>query len=251
MLRYAKFRQDLLDPQPAREVYIKRPGGRGWPEECPPLRSANAFGFDILANFTVTFIQSRGRWRVEPDLVIDSDFEWAARDDASGVPLRQQYAWFWEKGQTLPHVISDDVWKHINNQVKVSSFLFMRTDPDELLFMTEVPNLRRPWRAMSALIETDWYPASYPWHCVLELDRDQRQIRIEAGEPLCRLIPVRRGDYRAGPMMAEEFEDFFERGQRWLATHGRVREDRRVDITRTYVKQMRPSRFELEGPRGG
>src|SRR5687767_4192274 len=57
MLHYFKFRQDLFDPSPAREAYVKRGAGRGWPEECPPIRAANAFGFDLLANFDVTFIQ--------------------------------------------------------------------------------------------------------------------------------------------------------------------------------------------------
>ena len=109
MLHFFKFRQDLLDPQPAKEVYIKRGAGKGWPEECPPIRAANAFGFDILANFDITFIQSRGRWRIADDLVLSSDFDWAIEETAEGKPLEQQYAWFWEKGQKLPHVISDNV----------------------------------------------------------------------------------------------------------------------------------------------
>src|SRR5438045_6126113 len=115
MIHYFKFRQDLLDPQPAKDVYVKRGKGRGWPEECPPIRAANGFGFDLLANFDVTFIQGRGgRWSVKRDTVIESDFDWSAGDGA-GVPLTQQYAWFWEKGQRLPHVITDNVWKEICN----------------------------------------------------------------------------------------------------------------------------------------
>ena len=142
MLHYFKFRQDLLDPQPGKDVYVKRGAGKGWPEECPPIRAANAFGFDLLANFDVTFIQGRGgTWRVEDDVVLDSDFDWAAHDGAQesgeGRPLTQQYAWFWEKGQRLPHVITDNVWKEICNQVKVSSFLFLKSDPNELLLMTD------------------------------------------------------------------------------------------------------------------
>src|SRR6185503_14852441 len=132
MLHYFKFRQDLLAPVPAKEVYVKRGAGKGWPEQCPPIRAANSFGFDVLANFDVAFIQSRGRWSVQPDVVIESDFEWAARDDSPGVPLEQQYAWFWQKGQKLPHVISDNVYKVIDNQVKVSSFLFLKSDQNEL-----------------------------------------------------------------------------------------------------------------------
>src|SRR5262245_31521091 len=146
MLHYFKFRQELFAPAPAREVYIKRGPGRGWPEECPPVRTANSFGFDLLANFDVTFVQTRGQWRVARDVVIESDFDWAATEESPGAPLSQQYAWFWEKGQKIPHVISDNVFKQIKNQVKISSFLFLGTDQNELLLMTDMPNLKRPWR---------------------------------------------------------------------------------------------------------
>src|SRR5207248_725636 len=105
-----------------------------------------------------------------------------------GAPLEQQYAWFWEKGQKLPHPITDNVYRQINNQVKVSTFLFLASDANELVLMTDLPNSSKPWRAISAVIDLDWYPASYPWHCVLELDRSQKRISIKKGEPLCRLI---------------------------------------------------------------
>lgn len=243
MLHYFKFRQDLFDPQPARDVYVKRGPGKGWPEECPPIRAANAFGFDLLANFDVTFVQSRGKWRVQKDLVIESDFDWAADDSTAGAPLSQQYAWFWEKGQKLPHVISDNVYAQISNQVKISTFLFLTTDPNEVLYMTDVPNLSRPWRAMTALIDTDWYPASYPWHTVIELDRSAKKITIRKGDPLCRVIPVRRDTYFAQEMSPVAFDEFFARGQAWLTTHGQVQHEGMVDITRTYVKQQVKSKF--------
>jgi len=247
MLHYFKFRQDLLSPQPAKDVYVKREAGRGWPEECPPIRAANGFGFDLAANFDVTFVKGPKGWRVEPDTVIQSDFDYAASEGGQGRPLLQQYAWLWEKGQRLPHRISDNVYAQISNQVKVSSLLFLRTDPNELLYMTDIPNLPRPWRAMTALIETDWYPASYPWHAVIELDRSEKRIKIARGEPLCRVIPVRRDTYFAQEMSAASFDEFFARGQRWLATHGSVEHEEKgggtVDITRTYVRQQARSRF--------
>jgi hypothetical protein len=269
MLHYYKFRQDLFDPVPARDVYIKRGPGKGWPEECPPIRAANGFGFDLLANFDLTFIQKRGRCRVLKDRIIQSDFDYAPSDDSPGAPLTQQYAWFWQKGQKIPHPISDNVHRQISNQVKVSSFLYLQTDPNELLLMTEVPNLRRRWRAMTALIETDRYPASYPWHAVLELDRDQSRITIRKGEPLCRLIPVRRDSYFARAMSPAGFDEFFARGQKWLATHGKFehglagseRDDPGAaiaaaategagasgvaDLTRTYVKQQIRPKFTV------
>ena len=87
MPHYFKFRQDLFDPQPAKEVYPKPGSGKGWPEECPPIRAANSFGFDLLANFDVTFVRTRRGWRVEPDVVIESDFDYAAPTTSPGAPL--------------------------------------------------------------------------------------------------------------------------------------------------------------------
>jgi hypothetical protein len=250
MLHYFKFRQDLLDPSPARDSYIKRGKGRGWPEECPPIRAANAFGFDLLANFDATFVRKGSKWSVAKDVVLESDFAYAGSDDSDGSPLVQQYAWFWEKGQKLPHVITDNVYKEISNQVKVSTYLFLKTDPGEVLLVTEVPNLRRNWRAMSALIETDWYPASYPWHVVLELDRGEKRITIKKGEPLARLIPLRRDDYQAAQMSPGAFEEFFDRGQEWLATHGKFEHEAAAagvaDITGTYRKQQKRAKFVVE-----
>jgi hypothetical protein len=243
MLHYYKFRQDLFSPQPARDVYVKRPSGRGWPEECPPMRAANALGFDLLANFDLTFIQKRGKWSVAKDIVIQSDFDYAASDDSPGEPLTQQFAWFWEKGQKLPHVITDNVYAQISNQVKVSSFLFLKTDPNELLLMTDLPNHSRPYRALSAVVETDWYPASYPWHMVLELDRRQSRIRIRKGDPICRVIPIRRETYFAAEMAQPQFNHFFDSGQKWLATHGKPGAEGQMDITRTYVRQQLRPKF--------
>src|SRR6476659_953133 len=112
--------------------------------------------------------------------------------------------------------------------------------------MTDVPNLHRPCRAMTALVETDWYPASYPWHAVIELDRSEKRITIKKGEPLCRVIPVRRDTYFAQSMSPAAFDRFFARGQAWRAAHGKVEHeaaDGVADITRTYGKQLMKSRF--------
>src|SRR4051812_8548592 len=136
MLHYFKFRQELFDPAPAKEIYQKRPAGRGWPEECPPIRAANSFGFDLLANFDVTFVQTSGQWRVLKDVQLESDFDWASTEDAQGRPLTQQYAWFWEKGQKIPHPITDNVYREISNQVKISTFLFLQSDANEILYIT-------------------------------------------------------------------------------------------------------------------
>jgi hypothetical protein len=246
MIRFFKLRQDLLDPAPARDVYVKPGPGKGWPDECPPIRAAQGFGFDLLANFRVTFHRKTRGWVADPDLVIQSDFDYAATEEAPGAPLLQQYAWFWKKGQKLPHPISDNVYRVIRNQVKLSTFLYFQSDPNELLLLCPVPNLRRKWWTWSSLVETDWYPSSHPLHVVLELDPSERKITIEKGEPLARVVPVRRDTYFAAPMSPEEFDRFFQRGQTWLATHGRAHESAepgQLDITRTYVRQQVKSRF--------
>lgn len=243
MLHFFKFRQELFAPRPAKDVYIKRGAGKGWPEECPPIRAANGFGWDLLANFDLTFVRGPRGWRVEDDVVIDSDFDWSGPEQSEGKPLVQQYAWFWERGQKLPHPITDNVYEQIKNQVKVSTYLFLKTDPNELLLFTDVPNLVRPWRAITALVDLDWYPASYPWHVVLELPEKEKRVTIPKGEPLCRVMPVRRDTYFAEQMTPHAFDDFFARGQQWLGSHGQVQHEGTVDITRTYVRQQVRSKF--------
>src|SRR2546430_9581007 len=68
MLHFFKFRQGLFPPQPAKEIYIKRGAGKGWPEECPPIRPANSFGFALLANFDVTFVRAIAGWRIAKEI---------------------------------------------------------------------------------------------------------------------------------------------------------------------------------------
>jgi hypothetical protein len=251
MLHYFKFRQDLFSPVPADELYTRPGPGKGRPEECPPLRAANSFGFDVLANFDVTFLRNRdGTWKCDPDIVVATDFDYSPSDDIPGKPLTQQYCWFWEKGQKIPHPISDNVFALIRNQVKISTFLYLKTDPNEILMMTDIPlHGPRPWKGMTAVIDTDWYPASYPWHYVLELDPAEKKITIPKGTPICRLIPLRRDTYFAQQMTPESFDDFFAKGQRWLSAHGKPAPDPEhsaegtLDITKTYSRQQIRSRF--------
>ncbi|MEM6312587.1 MAG: hypothetical protein AAF743_00755, partial [Planctomycetota bacterium] len=74
MLRYYKFRDELFAPVPAKDVYTKRPAGHGWPEQCPPVRAANAFGFDLLANYDITFHRTDDGWDIDRQVTLASDF---------------------------------------------------------------------------------------------------------------------------------------------------------------------------------
>jgi hypothetical protein len=80
---------------------------------------------------------------------------------------------------------------------------------------------------------------------VIELDRGEKRIRIRKGDPLCRVIPVRRDTYFAQQMSPGSFDEFFARGQQWLTTHGSVEHESAgvADITRTYVRQQAKSKF--------
>jgi len=259
MLHYYKFSNEVPDPVPAREVYVKRGPGKGWPEECPPLRAANAFGWDVLSATELIFRRKGQGWTLETEQELESDWLFDSqreeetedertedeREPARGVPIRQQNAWFWDKGQTLPHVITPEVYTSLRNQVKVSTYLYMKTDPNELLSIGEIPNLDRPFRAFTAIVDTDWYPASYPWHCVIELDPSQERIVIEKGAPLCRLMVLRREAYFAREMSLREFEELFQRGQEWLARNGRGPPGESMDITRRYSKQQSKSSFHV------
>lgn len=254
MLHFYRFSSVIEPPVPARDTYVKRPAGKGWPEECPPLRAANAFGWDVLSSFDMTFRRRPdGSWKLENEVEVESDWlfhpggdEGVEGDEAGGgAPLSQINAWFWDKDQMLPHVIDPGVYPQLRNQVKVSTFLYLATDPNELLFMTDIPNLSRPFRALTVLVDTDWYPASYPWHTVLELNPQENEVVIGKGTPLCRLFTVRRDSYFAREMSLAEFELFFARGQEWLKRHGKGEPGGNMDITRTYVRQQQKSRFSV------
>ena len=249
MLHYFRFRSDLPGLVPASETYGPRERGRGWPDQCPPLRAANAFGWDVPAAFEMTFRKPKdGSWRILRDVEVESDWGWAppgADPKTDARPLVQRNAWFWDPDQTVPHVISPSVYARIRNQVKVSTYLYLRTDKNEMLQIGDLPNQRRGFRAFTAIVETDRYPASYPWHVVLELDPDAREVHIAKGEPICRLTLVRRGAHAARAMPLAEFDRFFERGQRWLAKHGKGERSEMMDITGAYARLQRKARFTV------
>ena len=248
MLHFFKFHSSVPAPTPARESYTKRERGRGWPDQCPPLRAANAFGWDVLTAFEMNFRKRRdGSWELEREVEIASDWTWSppGRGVAAALPLTQKNAWFWDENQTLPHVITPNVYARLRNQVKVSTFLYIGTDKDELLLITDIPNHRRPFRVFSALLDTDRYPASYPWHCVIELDQKEKAIRIPKSTPLCRLLIHERSRYSAREMTLPAFDRFFERGQKWLARHGRGMPSEMMDITGAYAKLRKKARFTV------
>ncbi len=246
MLTFHRFCDDVLAPVPARDAYVTHAGGKGWPEQCPPIRAANAYGYDVLNSVDLTLLRKPdGGWEVEDPVEFTADWMYEGPDGATCEPLTQVNAWFWDENQVLPHPISPEVWPQLRNQVKVSTFLFLATEPNEVLLFSDIPHLRRPFRVLPALVETDWYPASYAWHCVLELDPSLERIVLAKGEPLCRIVPLPRQAHFAREMNDTEFETFFARGQSWLARHGKGAPSAMMDITGAYGRQQRRSSFTV------
>ena len=244
MLRYYRFHADLPHPVPAKAVYRKPGPGSGWPEHCPPIRAANAFGWDVINPFQMRFVRDgQGNWEIEEAVEVHSDVELGG----GAMPHPQINAWFWEKSQQRPHVISDHVYLAIRHQCKVSTFLYLETEPGWLLWMRGLPHLKRSWSVLEAVIDTDWYKPAHPWHGVIELPRIEDspidQVVIEEGEPIFRLVPVERVSYVAAEATGPEFGHFFEQGQQWLAQHGREPRDGDMDITGAYAKQQQPAEF--------
>ncbi|MFG0329143.1 MAG: hypothetical protein ACF8PN_04520 [Phycisphaerales bacterium] len=250
MLRYYRFNADLPHPAPARPTNVKRPkGGSGWPEHCPPIRAANAYGWDVINPFEMRFTRDAdGEWDLDETVEVHSDIDLDEGGEVS--PHPQLNAWFWEQGQTRPHVITDEVYLAIRHQVKVSTFLYLQTDEDELLWIRGVPNRRRDWSVIESIVETDWYAPAHPWHTVIELPRIEEspidEVVIPEGERLCRLVPLRRDAFEAVEMSAADFGALFAEGQKWLMAHGRdLLHGDDLDITGQYAKQQRQPKFTV------
>lgn len=247
MLHWFKFNASVRDPEPARDILRKVPPGRGHPEECPPLRAANGFGFDVCTSFDMTFTRlDEGGWKLEKPVTLEADWAFAPPGHKPAPPQSQVNAWFWPQGQELPHKITDDAFPLLRNQVKISTWLYVHTDPGELLCIKGIPNHWRPWRSFTAIVDADQYAVSYPWHCVLELDAREKEIHIPAGEPICRMYAVPRMDQVAREMSGEEFGAFFARGQAWLAEARHGGDDDLADIRGRYAKLMQRVKFHVE-----
>jgi len=125
MLEYYRFHADLPQLAAAKAVYTKREAGSGWPEHCPPIRAASSFGWDVINPFTMRFVRdSGGAWSIDEAVSVESDVDLGEGTS----PHEQVNAWFWEKGQQRPHVITDNVYAQIRHQCKVSTYLYLRTE---------------------------------------------------------------------------------------------------------------------------
>mmetsp|Transcript_17079 Transcript_17079/g.38559 ORF Transcript_17079/g.38559 Transcript_17079/m.38559 type:complete len:329 (+) Transcript_17079:60-1046(+) len=248
VLRYFRFHCELPHPVPARRSYVERRPGSGWPEQCPPMQAASAFGWDVINPFDIQFNPGQEGWEIENAVEVGGgDLE--ERGDVGA--FDQDNCWQWDPNQVLPHRISPHVYPKIRNQAKVSTYLYLQTPPGWAVLMSDIPNLHRRFRILSALIDTDWYFPAHPWHAVIELPRKVggQPIILRQGEPLCRLTPVRRGGFVADEMTRDEFRKLYDGGQTWLEANGRPSEDPEaqgaLDIRGAYAKRQQSVNFEV------
>lgn len=249
VLRYFRFHSELPHPVPARRSYVERRQGSGWPEQCPPMQAASAFGWDVINPFDIQFDPGEDGWEIHSSVEVGGgDLE--ERGDIGA--FDQDNCWQWDPNQVLPHRISPHVYPEIRNQAKVSTYLYLQTPPGWAVLMSDIPNVKRRFRILSALIDTDWYFPAHPWHAVVELPRTAagEPIVLREGEPLCRLTPVRRGTYAAREMKPEEFKKLYRGGQAWLQKNGRPSEDPEaeegvLDIRGAYARKQQPLDFEV------
>jgi hypothetical protein len=244
MLSYYRFMADLPHPSPAKTVYHSKSEGHGWPEHCPPVRSASAYGWDVINPFDMHFIRdSSDLWTIKEAIEVESDV-----DLADGTtPHPQLNAWFWEKDQKRPHIITSNVYDKINHQVKISTYLYLQTDDDWMISIRSIPGDQRAWTTIEAIVEADWYWPAHPLHGVIELplDKSVKEVIIKKGEPLFRLLPVLRSEFVADEMSDEQFANYFAQGQKWLAKNGKKVEGDDMLLTGVYAKQQDAAKFKV------
>ncbi|CAJ1436904.1 unnamed protein product, partial [Effrenium voratum] len=248
-LRYFRFHSGLPHPAPAVKRDPPQPGS-GWPEQCPPMQAAQTFGWDVINPFEIRFDPGEEGWQLSESVEVGGgDLE--QRGDVGA--FDQDNCWQWDPKQVLPHRISPHVFPEIRNQAKVSTYLYLQTPPGWALLMSDLPNSKRRFRVLSALLDTDWYYPAHPWHAVVELPRISQgePVVISEGERLCRLTPVRRASYSAAEMRPDQFKSLYLKGQAWLDQHGRPCEDPEappgaLDIRGAYARQRRSFEFKVE-----
>ena len=111
--------------------------------------------------------------------------------------------------------------------------------------MTDVPNLARPWRAMTAPGRYRLVPGQLSVaHGDRAVARGEKRITIRKGEPLCRVMPVRRDTYFAQQMPPARSTTSSPAASSGSPRTARCStRTRTVDITRTYVRQQVKSKF--------
>jgi Family of unknown function (DUF6065) len=155
-------------PAPADRFWMDF-GTKGWANRCLPLRIANQSGWWILND-----VEFEAKWNGKPQL--------------DGVTLTTK------KGSKAPS--ADSMFGY---GVLTWSIPYLFQTPERYSLYVRGPcNL---WKdgiiPLDAMPETDWLP--YPFTMNWRFTRPFKTVKFEKDEPICMIVPVRRGE-------AEEFE---------------------------------------------
>jgi len=181
-----QFRRNLLDPATARK-FRGSGAGRG-AGRVPPIRAANAFGFVSACDLRHSrFVRSpagaRGqRWRVKDDCRRRSDFRVFERGSRRHAAAAKAVRVFWRRragnADEQRHVYSE-----IRNKVKIQKLPVFQTIRKNAFEMGSCePRRRSGVRAMTALVVTYWYPASYQWQRGDRVAARWEIVTIEKGQ---------------------------------------------------------------------
>jgi hypothetical protein len=141
------------------------------PYRCLPLSMANGYGWEVLCPHTFTIHWNGG------DAAADVRFE--AEGDAP----------------YLHYFVNSNFTRGI---VTFHTAYLFQTDPQWHLMATGPLNAPKDGIApLTGVIETDWLP--YPFTMNWRLTRPG-SVRFEAGEPFCRIFPVRVGDLQGAEL---------------------------------------------------
>jgi hypothetical protein len=134
-----------------------------WANRCLPLRIANQHGWEILnhADFEVT-------WNEKPTLDgVSVSFKNTRISSPSSMFGYGVLTW------TIP-------------------YLFVTPAKWNLLVRGAANFWKDGMMPLEGMVETDWLP--YPFTMSWKITRPFKKIKFEAGDPICLLTPVRRGD---------------------------------------------------------
>jgi hypothetical protein len=137
----------------------------GWPTRCLPMLIANQSGWELRNQcaFSATWMGQE----IGPDVVITPD----SRDNPELLPL-----------------------SHFGHGVLTWNLpLLFRTPPGYNLLVRGPANYPKDGVcALEGIVETDWASASFSMSW--KLTRKLMPVRFEVGEPICLIVPQRRGE---------------------------------------------------------
>jgi hypothetical protein len=155
-----------LIPAPAERVWMELTQN-GWPNRCLPLRMANQSGWLILndAAFDV-------KWNGKPGV---DGLEFKPVDGAKSHFATSMFG----------HGIL--TWS--------LPFLFRTSPGYNLLARGPANHFKDRIHALDGLVETDWSDAAFTMNW--KITRPLKTIRFEKDEPICMIVPQRRGEMEA------------------------------------------------------